>query len=62
MRTKKHLLEAMHRPKVSCSGCGVNITLHNSATASHSQRVSKPRCGPCYLKFRAELRKQRGLE
>jgi len=45
--------------KNKCSMCGINVTYWN--TQIQADRQKTVRCGKCYLKWRAEIRKSKGL-
>ena len=47
--------------EITCVDCGCGIGVGNSRYGRAANKAAKPRCGFCYLKFRANIRKAKGL-
>ncbi len=47
--------------EIMCVDCGCGIGVANSRYGRTANKAVNPRCGFCYLKFRANIRKVKGL-
>jgi len=49
------------RGGVCCVSCGVGIGVSNSRYGRVALKTPNPRCGACYLKWKASVRKAKGV-
>lgn len=47
--------------EITCSSCGCRIGLANTRFGAQALKTKNPKCGPCYLKWRIEVRKAKGI-
>ena len=46
---------------IQCVGCGAGIGVGNSRFGRVANKAANPRCGACYLKWRASVRRAKGV-